>query len=228
MIRRVVAAILLSLLPVAACTAAPQSPGAPLAPVPGVHQTSALPASAAGETGVLVVPASNSVTGTYPAHCTARGPLPDPVCTPGSIRSDVDPKHLERTVCRPSAPDQPSWAFTIRPKSGETGALKTVAMRAYGVAPSLRSRTELDHKVMEALGGSNDVTNFWAEVSTHPTGFRNDKDTVEDHALAEVCRHRADPAAMEHVWVLAVRSMATDWTTTEHVLGIDGPKPVHR
>lgn len=168
--------------------------------------------------GVLVVPASNHVTGTYPTTCH-RAPsddvrLPVRACTPGSIRSDIDPHHLELTVCKPG------WSQGARPPTTETQRLKTVAMAAYGVPASLRDRTEFDHEVPEADGGSSDTTNLWPEVSTRPTGFRNDKDDVEDHVHAAICSHRGDPVAMERIWSIAVRAMATDWTTAERKLGI--------
>jgi hypothetical protein len=160
---------------------------------------------------VLVVPASSHVTGVYPTSCK-RGPgedlrLPLRACTPGSVRDDVDPAHLELTVCKPG------WSDTIRPSTTETNRVKTFAMGAYGVPPELRSRTELDHDIPLSMGGSSHVTNLWPEVSTRPVGFRNDKDDVEDHVRAAVCHHRV-------TWRAAITALADDWTTTETKLGI--------
>jgi hypothetical protein len=151
--------------------------------------------------GPAVVHASNHVTGTYSTHCVAQGALPDPVCTPGSIRDDVDPAHLELTVC------QPGWSDSILPPLTEFARHKTQAMLAYGVPATERPVTEYDHKVPRSLGGSNDVTNLWPEVSDEPgKGVHNRKDEVEDRIHRAVCAGRV---ALRDAQV----AFATDWTT---------------
>jgi hypothetical protein len=159
-------------------------------------------------TGVLVVPASNHVTGTDPGHCTARGKLPDPVCTPGSIRSDVDPNHLELTVCHPG------WAASILPPNAEFARAKTASMHDYGIPAAQRSVTEYDHEIPRSLGGSNDRTNLWAQVSDEPgRGVNNSKDTVETRVHLAVCRGTVP-------WRDAVLAFSRDWTTAERTLGV--------
>lgn len=158
--------------------------------------------------GVLVVPASNHITGTWPTHCAAQGRLPDPACTPGSIRSDVDPHHLELTVCKAG------WSESVLPPASEFARGKTEAMAAYGVPASQRRVTQLDHKIPRSLGGSNDVTNLWAEASDDPgNGAHNSKDVVETRVHLAVC-HGTVP------WASAVTAFAKDWTTAETTLGI--------
>lgn len=199
------AGLLLALVSLMGCAA----PIHPLVPhVPAGAPTTATQVT---RTGVLIVPASNHVTGLpYPTHCVAQGKLPDPVCTPGAIRSDVDPNHLELTVCKKD------WSTSVRPPKAETDALKTTAMTAYGVPPALRGRTELDHKIPEALGGASDTKNLWPQVSDlKGQGFRNSKDTVEEKIHAAVCR-KAAPVP----WRDAVLAFAQDWTTAERKLGV--------
>ena len=179
-----------------------QSPGPAAAPAP--HPVP--------PTGVAVVPASSHVTGLpYPAHCVSRngGQFPDPVCTPGAIRDDIDPEHLELTVCKPG------WSGSVRPPKTETDRLKTQAMRAYGVPASERKTTELDHQIPESMGGASDVKNLRPEVSDlHGAGFRNSKDGVEDTIHTWVCSGHRDR------WADAVIAINTDWTTAERKLGI--------
>jgi len=161
---------------------------------------------------VAVVPASSHVTGLpYPAHCVSRngGQFPDPVCTPGAIRDDVDPAHLELTVCLKD------WSASVRPPKAETDRVKTQAMRAYGVPASARSHTELDHFIPESWGGASDVHNLWAQVSDlHGAGFHNSKDDAETDIHTWICSGHRDQ------WSHAVELWVADWTTTRQKLGI--------
>lgn len=158
------------------------------------------PADPAAGPPVQVATNSHDVTGTYPRHCTLTGPGPDPACTPGSVRPDVTQATIQTTICRPG------WTATVRPSSGETDDVKGDALAAYGVhAP--REDVELDHLVPIELGGSNDVTNLWPEVSDLPgAGFRNSKDTVENTLRREVCAGQVTLAA-------AQAAIADDWRT---------------
>lgn len=184
-------------------------------PIPATApDAGAAPTHLPGETppGVVVVPASSHVTGLpYPAHCAAQagGERPDPVCTPGAIRDDIDPQHLERNVCLPG------WSATVRPPKAETGRLKTQAMTAYGVPAAARSTTELDHDVPESMGGASDVKNLWPERSDLPgQGFRNSKDKVEDDVHAWVCAGHRDR------WAAAVAAFINNWQTAKQTLGV--------
>lgn len=177
--------------------------------------TTEAPITVANARTVPVAPASDHITGTYPASCH-RAPgdnpkLPVWACTPGSIRSDMvnsTDAQLAVTICHPG------WTATVRPSVSETEHVKTIAMIAYGVSPSERAITELDHKIPLELGGSNDVSNLWPEVSDEPGhGFRNTKDTVENDLRRAVCTHRVS-------LVDAQAAIATDWTTAERALGM--------
>lgn len=155
-----------------------------------------------------VRPASNHVTGTYPAHCTLTQAGPDPGCTPGSVRADVTQQTIRTTICRPGG-----WDDVARPPSRETDRVKAAAMRAYRItAPA--SIVELDHRVPLSEGGSNDADNLWPEVSDLPgKGTRNTKDGVETTLWRAVCDGRVTlPAAQA-----AIRD---DWRTAIGRLGL--------
>lgn len=159
-------------------------------------------------TGPAVLGPSDHVTGTYPGHCQAQGPRPDPACTPGSVRSDVTQQTLRTTVCTTG------WTAAHRPPSRETDRLKVAAMAAYDVPFADMSTTELDHDVPLELGGSNDATNLWPERSDQPGhGFRNSKDGVENRLHDAVCAGRVPLSA-------ARAAIAADWTSAGRVLGI--------
>lgn len=182
----------LALVALAAVSACSTAPGPPAIVVP---YTTTPPAALA----VVDYTTPPRVTGSWPPTCRARGVLPDPACTPGSVgprtRAEVCATGFEKTE-RPSGTD----------------AAKTKAMAAYGVSTADRARTELDHLVPLSLGGSNDATNLWPEVSDIPSGgFRNTKDDVERKILAAVCTNglpldRAQ-AAMAHDWTTALSTL---------------------
>ena len=158
------------------------------------------------------------VTGTYPTHCV-RGASDDPrlpvmSCTPGSVRADITDDTKAATICNPH------WSTSsIRAPQGETDPVKTVSMRVYGIPASARGTTELDHKVPLEMGGSNDVSNLWAERSDLAgQGFRNTKDTVENRLHAAVCGRipGVRPVPLRDAQI----AIARNWTTAEAVLGI--------
>jgi hypothetical protein len=163
-------------------------------------------------TGIQIVAPSSHVTGTYPAVCRrSTGDdvrLPVVSCTPGAIRGDLlNPTSatLAATVC------SPGWAGTQRVDAAKT---KTAAMKAYGEPASLRPTVELDHLIPLELGGANDVSNLWPEISDEPgQGFRNSKDQVEDDLKKAVCAH--------HITIAnAQNAIAINWTTAETKLGL--------
>lgn len=170
--------------------------------------------------GVLTInPNGNHVTGTpYPSLCTrlpgADPTLPVRTCTPGSVRSDITQATIDQTLC-----DSHWSTSSIRPPKAETDALKTAVMRAYGVPASKRASTELDHAVPLELGGSDDVTNFWAQVSDIPNArppYRNTKDNVEGWLHDAVCAHQVTLAAAQ--WAIAM-----NWHTAMTTLGLPIP-----
>jgi hypothetical protein len=87
-------------------------------------------------------------------------------------------------------------------------------MHAYGEPTSLRSTVELDHLIPLELGGANDVSNLWPEISDEPgQGFHNSKDQVENSLKKAVCAH--------HIAIAdAQNAIATNWTTAETKLGL--------
>lgn len=166
-------------------------------------------------TGIQIVAPSSHVTGTYQTVCRRLTGddvrLPVASCTPGAIRGDMlNPTNatLTATVCHPG------WTATVRPPASETDRTKTAAMRAYGEPTSLRPTIELDHLIPLELGGANDVSNLWPEISDEPgQGFRNSKDKVENDLKSAVCAH--------HIAIAdAQNAIATNWTTAEAKLGL--------
>jgi hypothetical protein len=165
--------------------------------------------------GIQIVAPSSHVTGTYRAVCRRSAGddvrLPVAFCTPGAIRGDMlNPTNatLAATVCHPG------WTTTVRPPTSETDRTKTAAMKAYGESASLRPTVEMDHLIPLELGGANDVSNLWPEISDEPgQGFRNSKDKVENDLKAAVCAHRIAIADAQN-------AIATNWTTAEAKLGM--------
>lgn len=180
----------------------------PQAPRFGTHP-GVSPAISITDAGVRVVKASDHITGQYPAHCARDGIselYPVPTCTPGSLRDDVDPNNLKATICKPY------WSSMHHPPRAETERVKTQAMAAYGVPPEKRDITELDHFYPVSFGGSNDVSNLWAQVSTR-NSFWNDKDDVEIAVHYAICSGKVN-------WVDAVHAFDSDWRTAKQKLGL--------
>jgi hypothetical protein len=126
--------------------------------------------------------------------CHARGPLPDPACTPGSLNPAVTQATIHQTIC------VSGYTATIRPPVSESNRLKRLAATAYGVTDSL-SNYEGDHLIALELGGApDDIANFWDEP--HATSFA--KDQLENHLRSDVCAGRAPLAEAQH-------AIATDW-----------------
>ena len=96
-----------------------------------------------------------------------------------------------------------------------TEPVKTAAMLAYRIPVADRKRTELDHLVPLELGGSNDVSNLWPQISDLSlVDERNSKDAVELRVWRAVCRDRKVGL------VLAQEAFARDWTSAEKFLGL--------
>jgi hypothetical protein len=143
----------------------------------------------------------------HPASCHTRGNspttvLPDPSCTPGGIDPSVTQSNLSSTICRSG------YTSTVRPPVSQTSTAKRAQYMAYGIPAGTRS--ELDHLVSLELGGNNDVANLWPEVGVIP----NPKDSVENALHRAVCSGKAKLADAQN-------AIATDWTTAEHVLGLN-------
>ena len=141
------------------------------------------------------------VTGKQRPACFARlrGQLPDPACTPGSVGTTNASE-----VCTPR------FSSARRPAERYTRQAKTTAMLAYRIPLADRPRVEYDHLIPLSLGGSNDTSNLWPQVSDLSlVDERNSKDDVEFKLWRAVCAtrtvHLADAQAQ----------MARDWTAVE-------------
>lgn len=199
-------AVAVAVFAVAGCAATPAP--ATLGPAAVNGPTPAPPVAS-----VIVLPASNHITGVYPTGChavtLAPGELgPDPRCTPGAASAAVTQANIKTTICRTG------FTATIRPSQAETGRLKPKAMAAYGLDIKTRPTTELDHLIPLELGGSNDDRNFWAQPSDLPGhAYLNRKDGVEGSLRAAVCAGRTTLAA-------ARNAIAANWTTAKAKLGV--------
>jgi hypothetical protein len=131
-----------------------------------------------------------------PTHCTARGVLPDPKCTPGAVLANVKQADIKNTVCKPG------WTATVRPSSTYTSNLKRKQMKQYGYTDSLAQHEE-DHLIpLELAGSPTDPRNLWPEPEASP----NPKDKVENELKRRVC-------AGQITLFQAQRKIAKDWTT---------------
>jgi hypothetical protein len=132
------------------------------------------------------------------------GKSPDPKCTPGAASAAVTQDNLKTTIC------SSGYSTKVRPPRGETGTLKTTAMKAYGVPASARATTQLDHLIPLEIGGSSDVANLWPQrdIKNYTA-----KDHVEDRLHAAVCDGKVKLGAAQN-------AIAGDWTTALHKLGL--------
>ena len=119
------------------------------------------------------------------SHCSARGPLPDPTCTPGAVATTS-----LAIIC----------GTTTEGRRHVTDATKRAVLASYGVAWADHGAYEVDHLVPLEIGGSNDVANLWPE----PWAEAHIKDVAENRAHREVCAGRvtveAAQAAFERDW----------------------------
>ena len=128
-------------------------------------------------------------------HCTARGVLPDPSCTPGAVNQHVTQANIQSTICKTG------WTSTVRPPVSFTAPLKRKQMRQYGFTDS-PSNYEEDHLIPLELGGSpTSEKNLWPEPGASP----NKKDSVESTLRARVCKGQLSLKE-------AQRRIAADWT----------------
>jgi hypothetical protein len=124
------------------------------------------------------------------AGCRVRGPLPDPVCTPGATLTGA----TARDVCTPG------WAGRHRNVSSAT---KRDVYAAYGIAHHGRGEYEMDHLVSLELGGSNVEANLFPEAAEPRPGF-HEKDGLENRLHDLVCAGTVTLAAAQTM-------ISTDW-----------------
>jgi hypothetical protein len=134
------------------------------------------------------------------ATCHVRGPLPDPVCTPGATDPRVSQDTITSTVC------VAGYTKTVRPPASYTDAIKRDQMRAYGLTGAPADYEE-DHLISLALGGHpTDPRNLWPQPRRSIGGRAEDKDQIEDALHRDLCAGRITLAD-------AQRRIAADWTT---------------
>ena len=151
---------------------------------------SSLLASVAATALATAAFAGGGATATADAQCRVRGPLPDPVCTPGAALRGV----TARDVCAPG------WARRHRAVSSAT---KRRVYKEYGITHHSRGEYEVDHLVSLELGGSNAAANLFPEAAEPRPGF-HEKDRLEGRLHALVCNGTVSLAA-------AQRMIRTDW-----------------
>ncbi|HEX7550641.1 MAG TPA: hypothetical protein VF579_08715 [Candidatus Methylomirabilis sp.] len=134
------------------------------------------------------------------SSCRARGPLPDPVCTPGVTNPEVTQENIFQTIC------VAGWTRTIRPPTSYTNALKLRQMAEYGIQDLPPSAVEEDHLIPLAVGGHpTDPRNLWPEPWDGPDGAHA-KDRIENALHRLMC---SGQMTLEE----AQRRIRTDWTT---------------
>ncbi len=161
---------------------------------------------------------SSSLFGSIPTKCTYRVAadgylMPDSICTPGSINTEVNQNSLYTTICRAGG-----YTSSVRPPESLTEPVKFELMSAYHTDLKA-SQIELDHLVPLELGGSSDVANLWPEPNTgspkefnsiNPYGY-NAKDGVEGRLHDAVCSRQVTlqqaQVAIVDNWTTALRSL---------------------
>lgn len=131
------------------------------------------------------------------SRCHARGVLPDPLCTPGSIDRNVNQENIQQTICKKN------YTKTVRPSSAYIYKLKKIQIEEYGYTDKNPSNYEEDHLISLELGGSaSDPANLWPEWGPIP----NPKDAVENLCHRKVCR---EEITLER----AQKEIAENWQT---------------
>jgi hypothetical protein len=129
--------------------------------------------------------------------CRARGPLPDPGCTPGARFA----RATRSMICRPG------YAREVRHVSAAT---KDAVYAAYGMTRHFDGADgEVDHLVSLELGGSNSRANLFPEPA-RPRPGSHEKDRLENRLHDEVCSGRISLRRAQRLiaagWVAAYRA----------------------
>lgn len=127
-----------------------------------------IPAAIATDTPTTQPPTPSTQTA-----CLARGPLPDPFCTPGETFTAITPAQL----C------VAGYAHSVR---NVPYAEKLAVYHAYGITHHAPGQYEVDHLISLELGGDNAQANLWPELALPVPGF-HEKDLVENWLHAQVC-----------------------------------------
>ncbi|HLZ62285.1 MAG TPA: HNH endonuclease [Ktedonosporobacter sp.] len=126
--------------------------------------------------------------------CQVRGPLEDPLCTPGALLPAT-----KETIC------VSGYAGSVRnvPQS-----LKDQVYREYGISSHAPGQYEVDHLVSLQLGGSNEIANLWPEAANPTPGF-HEKDAVENYLHAQIC---SGAISLKEAQI----EIATNWLAVYH------------
>ena len=118
-----------------------------------------------------------------PPEHLSRGPLPDPVRTPGAVNPGVTQARIGVTICRRG------WTRTVRPPERYTEALKRRQIREYGTLDRRLGDYEEDHLIPLELGGAPaDPCNLWPQPHHAPGGWGSyRKGRLENRLKRLVC-----------------------------------------
>ncbi len=131
--------------------------------------------------------------------CQSLNGLPDPVCTPGAIDSNVTQNNIKTTIC------VSGYTKTVRPPVSYTNGLKLQQIKEYGYADTNPKDFEEDHLIsLEIAGSPIDPKNLWPETYGGSLGAR-EKDKVENYLHDAVC---GGIITLDE----AQKEVATDWT----------------
>jgi hypothetical protein len=125
------------------------------------------------------------------SDCQARGPLPDPDCTPGAVFTEA----TKEEIC------VSGYSKKVRNVSQK---LKKKAFEIYGIDyPVPFGSYEIDHLIPLSLGGNNDISNLWPKSAEPFPGFF-EKNVTGNYLREEVCDGRI-------ALTIAQEQIARDW-----------------
>jgi hypothetical protein len=114
--------------------------------------------------------------------CHSQNGLPDPLCTPGVVKT----KEVDNICGR-------GKARQYRPPTSYTGPLKRQQIIAYGYTDTNPASYEEDHLIPLELGGSgDDPRNLWPEPRQGQDSA-SEKDRVENWLHRQVCSGAMTP-----------------------------------
>jgi hypothetical protein len=112
-------------------------------------------------------------TRTKSSGCISQNALPDKDCTPGAIIAEA----TKEQIC------VSGYSQSVRNVSEKT---KNEVYASYNITSHPTGAYEVDHLISLELGGSNDISNLWAEPANPKPGF-HEKDKVENYLHKQVC-----------------------------------------
>jgi hypothetical protein len=115
---------------------------------------------------------------------------------PGRVDPSVTQENIHRTICNPG------YTVTVR---NVTALEKRAVYQRDHKKPSKGICCEIDHVLPLELGGSNDLSNLWAQPY-EPRPGAHEKDKVENWLRERVCFGKITLAEAQKV-------IMTDWAT---------------